>query len=92
LSTDEVSIDEIFNLLSDDKQFDDELLPDTGVGLEYERVLSSIFIKSPIYGTRSSTVITINMEDKVQFVERTHDNQNGGLTFINHEFQIEKMA
>lgn len=90
LSTDEISIDAIFNLLSDEKHFDDELLPDTGVGLDYERILSSIFIKSSIYGTRSSTIITIDMEDKVQFVERTYDNQNGGLTFINQEFQIEK--
>lgn len=88
LLSNEISIDEIFNLLSDEKQFDDELLPDTGVGLDYERILSSIFIKSSIYGTRSSTVITIDMEDNVQFVEGTYDNQNGGSTFINHEFQI----
>lgn len=88
LLSNEISIDEIFNLLSDEKQFDDELLPDTGVGLDYERILSSIFIKSSIYGTRSSTVITIDMEDNVQFVEGTYDNQDGGSTFINHEFQI----
>lgn len=92
LSSNEISMDTIFNLMSDEKQFDDELLPDTGVGLEYERVLSSIFIKSPIYGTRSSTVITIDMEDKVQFVERTYNNQNGRSTFINHKFQIENRS
>lgn len=90
LSTDEVSIDEIFNLLSDDKQFDDELLPDTGVGLEYERVLSSIFIKSPIYGTRSSSLITVDQNNNVFFSEKTFNWKTGNYNTVKFEFQIKK--
>ncbi|MBM4174863.1 MAG: NRDE family protein [Ignavibacteria bacterium] len=89
ISKNSFSIEEIFNLLSDDKQFDDALLPDTGVGIEYERVLSSIFIKSPIYGTRSSTIITIDRTNYVKFTERTFHHENENFTFVNHEFQIE---
>ena len=35
-------------------------LPDTGVGLEMERNLSSAFIQLPHYGTRCSTVLLID--------------------------------
>ena len=90
LSMDEVSIDEIFNLLSDDKQFDDELLPDTGVGLEYERVLSFIFIKSPIYGTRSSSLITVDQNNNVFFSEKTFNWKTGNYNIVKFEFQIKK--
>ena len=37
--------------------FADDTLPDTGVGLELERLLSPPFIVSPAYGTRSTTVL-----------------------------------
>ncbi len=89
ISKNDFSSGEMFNLLNDDKQFDDALLPDTGVGIEYERVLSSIFIKTPIYGTRSSTILTIDNDNYVQFVERTFNDKNGEFAFVNHEFQIE---
>ncbi len=48
----------------------DESLPATGVGLEWERVLSPLFIESPTYGTRCSTVVLIDREGTVTFVER----------------------
>jgi uncharacterized protein with NRDE domain len=89
VSRDSFIYDEIFDLLADSNQFDDELLPDTGVGIDYERVLSPIFIKSPIYGTRSSTLITIDRNNYIKFIERTFDHHADGFTFINHEFQIE---
>ena len=47
--------EEIFAILKDRSKPDASLLPDTGVGPEWERILSSIFIASPIYGTRSSS-------------------------------------
>jgi uncharacterized protein with NRDE domain len=50
----------------------DHRLPDTGVGIELERMLSPIFVTSPYYGTRSSTVLLIDRENRMTFVERTH--------------------
>lgn len=47
----------LFALLSDDKHAADACLPATGVSLEWERLLSAAFVRSPDYGTRSSTVI-----------------------------------
>jgi len=48
-----------FELLNDATRANDCRLPSTGVSLELERVLSSIFICSPDYGTRASTVVRI---------------------------------
>ena len=63
--------EDIFDLLKDQQRPPDELLPDTGVGPEWERRLSTLFIASPIYGTRSSTLLLIDRCRRVTFMERT---------------------
>ena len=60
----------LFRLLADSALAPDETLPDTGVGLEIERVLSAIFIKTADYGTRCSTVLTFDRELKFELNER----------------------
>ncbi len=49
----------------------DHSLPDTGVGLAWERMLSPAFISSPTYGTRSSTVLLVDSDGRLSFTERT---------------------
>lgn len=66
-------VNDLLQLLSDRSQFDEELLPDTGVGLEREKLLSSIFIKSENYGTRSSTIILVDYNDNLFFLERNYE-------------------
>jgi uncharacterized protein with NRDE domain len=61
---------ELFTLLSDRNRPTDALLPSTGVGPEWERLLSSAFIASDDYGTRSSTVVLIGGDNSIVFVER----------------------
>lgn len=61
----------IFEILADKTQPDDKSLPDTGVGIEWERILAPIFVSSDSYGTRSSVVLLIDHEGKVSFTERT---------------------
>jgi uncharacterized protein with NRDE domain len=63
-------IDELFVLLSDRNQPADDQLPRTGVGPEWERLLSSAFIASSHYGTRSSTVVLVGRDGAVAFAER----------------------
>ncbi|HET7776479.1 MAG TPA: NRDE family protein [Azospira sp.] len=60
-----------FQLLADDTRWPDEHLPETGVSLEWERLLSAIFVKSPDYGTRASTVLTVGRNNHVSLRERT---------------------
>ncbi|MCW8818436.1 MAG: NRDE family protein [Ignavibacteriaceae bacterium] len=77
---------EILNLLDDTSPAKDEELPDTGVGLELERILSPIFIKSGKYGTRSSTIVTVDKNNNVKFVEKTYFANTG--RFSNKEFNF----
>lgn len=67
----------IFELLADEERPKDGLLPDTGVGVEWERLLSPICIHSPGYGTRSSSLVTIAGDGRVAFDERTYSHDNG---------------
>lgn len=78
----------LFDLLYDDRIAPDEKLPDTGVGLERERMLSSMFIKSPNYGTRCSTVVMVDQKDNVYFAERVYDLTTFEYTTRDFEFKI----
>lgn len=51
--------DAFFEMLSDTAQAPDLRLPETGVPLDLERVLSAVRIESPSYGTRTSTVVKL---------------------------------
>jgi uncharacterized protein with NRDE domain len=81
---------EILNLLDDTSPAKDEELPDTGVGLELERILSPIFIKSEKYGTRSSTIVTVDKNNNVKFVEKTYFANTGRFSNKEFNFTIEK--
>jgi uncharacterized protein with NRDE domain len=65
-------IDALLALLGNRSIPDDGELPDSGVGLERERILAPIFIESPSYGTRSSTILTIDNDGVVEVLEKTH--------------------
>jgi uncharacterized protein with NRDE domain len=67
----EVSLQNLLDLLKSQKTAEDDQLPHTGVGLEWERVLAPVFITSPTYGTRSSSLLTIGTSGKVEFNEFT---------------------
>lgn len=66
-----VYIEAIFSLLRNEQMADNEKLPDTGVGLDFERILSPLFIKTEKYGTRSSTVVLVDKKNQVFFEERS---------------------
>ena len=67
-----VLADRLFAVLADRAPSPDHTLPDTGIDLERERVLSPAFIATPNYGTRCSTVLLIDAVGQVSFTERTH--------------------
>ena len=62
---------DLFGLLSDRDRPADRLLPSTGVGPEWERLLSSAFIASDEYGTRSSTIVLVGRDGGIVFIERS---------------------
>lgn len=58
-------------LLADTTQPADNELPDTGVGLERERLLAPIFIRGEHYGTRASSLVMRHADGSVFFRERS---------------------
>lgn len=71
ISTEEISADSLLEILQDRTIASDENLPETGVGVEKERILSPCFIETPIYGTRSSNIVLIGNDNSVQFTEKS---------------------
>jgi uncharacterized protein with NRDE domain len=69
-----INIEKIWEILADRSQSPDDELPDTGVGLQWERILSPLFIISPHYGTRSSSVVLLDKSGRVSIRERTFFN------------------
>ncbi|MDP2881315.1 MAG: NRDE family protein [Azonexus sp.] len=65
-----------FELLADQAIVADENLPSTGVPIEWERLLSAIFVKSESYGTRASTLVTQRADGNITVHENSFG-QNG---------------
>jgi uncharacterized protein with NRDE domain len=83
------STDGLFRLLRDDALPADDMLPSTGVGPEWEKILSPIFIRSPSYGTRSSTIILIGKNGHVTFLDRTFNSHPDHAEERRFEFVLE---
>lgn len=60
----------LFDALADETLAEDAQLPDTGVGLARERMLSAAFIRGEHYGTRASTVVAIGHDGRGLISER----------------------
>jgi uncharacterized protein with NRDE domain len=77
------NVEDFFAVLADDTVAPDELLPDTGIGIELERLASPAFISSPDYGTTASTVLRIRRDRSYDVEERRflHGAGTGRVTF-----------
>lgn len=84
----DVTAAELFDLLRDEERAPDDQLPKTGLDIERERAVSSIFIKSPGYGSRCSTVVLVDHNNQVEFTERVYDLEAFTFTTNRFEFSI----
>ncbi len=66
-------IERLLHMLQNCDIAPDDQLPNTGISLEMERMLSPIFIKSENYGTRSSSILLVK-ESEMIFHERVYSN------------------
>ena len=69
--SDPIDREKLFAILADRGVAPASDLPATGVSPEIERMLSAAFIVSPIYGTRSSTVVLVGTDGAIDFEERS---------------------
>lgn len=72
LESGEPDEEKLFNLLKSDQRYPIEKLPDTGLPKYMEKAVSSVFIETEGYGTRSSTVIIVDSKMRVRFIEKTY--------------------
>lgn len=85
LSKPNITTDELMTFLYDDEVATANL-PNTGVSPELERALSSMFIKTPNYGSRCSTIVLVDRNNKVQFTERVYNLTTFEYTTSSFEF------
>lgn len=90
ISRGNLEVDDLFSALANEAKASDENLPDTGIGLEWERILSPPFINTPEYGTVCSTVILIDQNDQVHFEERSFNEKGIGISRVDFQFGIER--
>jgi uncharacterized protein with NRDE domain len=76
-------------LLRDDQPAPDAQLPQTGVSQEWERLLSSAFVRAPDYGTRCSTIIRIEQLGRAYFDEWSWDSVGADVGRISLQFELE---
>jgi len=83
-----VNPESLFEILTDTRQAKTDELPNTGVNLEWERILSSIFINGSEYGTRSSTVLLVDRSNHVSFIERSYSKEPKEWKEVAYDFDI----
>ncbi len=62
----------LFEIMQNEEKPPDDQLPRTGLSIDKERQLSSVFIRTENYGTRATTVILWHKSGRVRFIERNH--------------------
>ncbi len=94
MQSEEVDVERLFDLMTDHQIAPDEQLPQTGMGDQVERHLSSRFIPAwrnreltnySDYGTRTTTVVLMDRQGRGRWFERNHTtdavNQDKTLAF-----------
>ncbi|MFA5662667.1 NRDE family protein [Castellaniella sp.] len=80
--------EQVLERLHDGTPAQDAELPDTGLSPDFERLLSSPFIVSPEYGTRSSSVLALGKDGTILFCEQSHD--PAGRAVERHDWRINR--
>lgn len=75
LETPEDEGEDLFTALADRRIAADSELPNTGVGPDMERLLSSAFICTPRYGTRSTSLLRLGHDGSAALRERRFDTE-----------------
>lgn len=77
-----------FELMQNDTLAEDHLVQKTGAPEEWEKQLSSIFIRTPKYGTRASTLVLVDQSHKMHWHEKVYDQTGKCTQDIEHNIQL----
>lgn len=84
-SNEALVLESILPVLNDQTRADDTELPSTGIPLEWEQLLSSIFICTEEYGTRSSSILLNKKGATSQFIEVQYNTKGEKVNENNFE-------
>ncbi len=79
----------LMRILSDRTMAADDALPDTGIGLEWERLLSAPFIVGDGYGTRCSTVVLMRNDGIITVEERSYATDGSATIRVRMAYESE---
>lgn len=82
----------LFDALASEQSAPDPELPSTGLDLAYERILSPIFINGDHYGTRCSTIVLVDRDRQLTFIERRFGPHKAFLGERTFRFEIDPDA
>ena len=84
LRSERLDPEDLLSFLADETPAPDADLPETGVGLDLERVLSPLFIRGARYGTRASTALLLDRDGGGTTAEQAWgpDGTRGTLTAL----------
>lgn len=68
-----IDINKLEAIMTDEATAEDNQLPDTNISYEFEKLLSSIFIKSENYGTRVTTLLLQKRNGETMMIEQSHE-------------------
>ena len=68
-----------WDILEDERKVIAERLPQTGISTEMEALLSSTFIQSPVYGTRSSNFLCMEAQQFIWLEKTQYGEQKGKI-------------
>lgn len=85
---DSIEPERLFNLLQNTEKAADDMLPVTGAPPQWEKLLSSIFIETPSYGTRCSTLILIDQLHQATWIEHNYDDNSQSQPEQHYKFVI----
>lgn len=81
-------LDQLLQVVNDHHQPADSELPDTGVGMDLERLVAPVFIQSETYGTRASSAVIMDREQGPQMQEQVWQPDGKAAGSPNQSFTV----
>ncbi|MEH0154349.1 NRDE family protein [Limibacter armeniacum] len=91
LVQDIITTDQLQSMMFDMETVSEDQLPDTGIGAEWEKLLSSMFIKTDFdYGTRCSSAVLMDYEGNLTVQEVTYNSQQEVLSDKHYSLKLDQ--
>lgn len=79
-------VSRLFSIMNNNEQANIQHLPNTGLPLDWEKLLSSIFIVSPEYGTRTTNIILQDNDGNITVYDRSYNEKGQCVAEQNFSF------